>query len=110
MYKNVRYWSLVQSLTTLGKYICEVHILCNPVGGQDYSPVNSSITFSASKTLEQVSISTSSDGLLEQAESFRVQLTSDHDDTRVLLLPAQSKIIIADNNSELSDNFYELCL
>jgi hypothetical protein len=68
------------------------------LGGQDYTPVNSSITFSESKTFEQVSISTNSDDSLEQAESFKVQVTYDHDDASVLLLPAQSTIVITDNN------------
>ena len=79
--------------------VCIYIFVC--LGGQDYTPVNSSITFSESKTFEQVSISTNSDDSLEQAESFKVQVTYDHDDASVLLLPAQSTIVITDNNSEL---------
>ena len=79
----------------------ELYLCNNPVGGQDYTPVNSSITFSGSKSTEQLFISTDRDGLLEQAESFRVQLTCNYDDASVLLLPAQSKIVILDNNSKL---------
>ena len=83
-------------------HICSetLHVI-HPAGGRDYIPVNSSVTLSGSKHSEQVSISTNSDDLLEQTESFRVQLTYGHNDTSVLLLPAQSTIVIADNNSEL---------
>ena len=82
-----------------------LHVI-HPAGGRDYVPVNSSVTLSGSKRSEQVSISTNSDDVLEQAESFKVQLTYDRDDTSVLLLPAQSTIVIADNNSELYSSIY----
>ena len=75
--------------------------MSNSAGGLDYTPVNSSITFSALKTFEQISINTSSDGVLEQAESVRILLTYDDDDTRVVLFSAQSEILIVDNSSEL---------
>ena len=74
---------------------------CNPAGGLDYTPVNLSITFSASKTIEEISINTISDGLLEQTESFRVQLTYDDNDARVVLFSPQSSIMIVDDDSEL---------
>ena len=75
--------------------------------------MNSTIVFSGSKLSEQIAISTSVDELLEQMESFSVQVIHDRSEANVLLLPAQSTVLIVDNNSKLQVSrppYHILCL
>ena len=64
--------------------------------------MHSTIVFSESIGSIEVRINTESDQLLEGTESFSVQLSHDHSEENVLLLPAHSNILIRDRDSKFA--------
>ena len=67
------------------------------LGDSDYTAVNTGVVLSGSRDTEEVTIPTLRDELLESAESFSVELTSNQEEN-VLLLPSQSTLWIIDQN------------
>lgn len=67
------------------------------IGGQDYTPLMTGVTFSKSKSFNSIVIPIHDDRQLELAESFSISLSHSEGES-VLILPAESTIWILDND------------
>lgn len=99
-------WAIVQQVSESlhnASYTCMFALnIMQPLGGEDYTPVHSTIVFSESIRSVEVPIITELDQLLEGTESFSVQLSHDHSEENVLLLPSHSNILIRDRDSKFA--------
>lgn len=78
--------------------------------GEDFSPINQTLTFSNEVRGHQVTIAITNDGLVEETEDFITLLSLSGEDTEsgtVLLVHPEALVSIEDDDSEFTSS---LCI